>query len=319
VLRLSSCFVPAADEVHRLQTGKDAECRHFQGIAEQGHYAGRVKPSSTRQGIYAAAPSGVLLASINSRDAKAVAGMLERALEEWEGLAREQRLMGEVPSGEDVWRWERMRPEDGLILRVSSRDLMREEGEVSGWRALAWNRDVAWFRKEEARAFLPERIEAGATGEVPAVLVERLARLHLLDNVRGQVQAFAAEDIERARLGSRVSSVEDGVARVVFEGETRTRSEGRWPVQGFEDGLDPEEQSRGYEARLVGRGSFDLASGRFRELELVALGQRWGGTQFNGRHDDLAPSTMGVALVQVSGVAPEDRVAPALIWLYGWR
>ena len=56
-------FVPAADEVWHLQNRKDAECRLFQAIAEQGHYAGRSRPSTTRQGIYACTPSGRFLAS----------------------------------------------------------------------------------------------------------------------------------------------------------------------------------------------------------------------------------------------------------------
>ena len=38
----------------------------FEVIAEQGHFAGRVKPTPTRQGIYATAPSGRLSASVKS-------------------------------------------------------------------------------------------------------------------------------------------------------------------------------------------------------------------------------------------------------------
>ena len=43
---LMSGFIPVADEVHRLQTGEDRECRLFQKIAEQGHYAGRTQPTA---------------------------------------------------------------------------------------------------------------------------------------------------------------------------------------------------------------------------------------------------------------------------------
>ena len=39
-------FVPAADEVGRLQRGEDRECRFFQGFAEEGHYVA-VRPSGT--------------------------------------------------------------------------------------------------------------------------------------------------------------------------------------------------------------------------------------------------------------------------------
>jgi hypothetical protein len=100
VVELARAFVPVTDEVHRLQTGSDPECRLFQTIAEQGHYAGQTYPSITRQGTYAAAPSGVLLASINSNDAKAMAGMLRRALERWDVLSREERLLPNDLAGE---------------------------------------------------------------------------------------------------------------------------------------------------------------------------------------------------------------------------
>jgi hypothetical protein len=194
VVELARAFVPVTDEVHRLQTGSDPECRLFQKIAEQGHYAGQTYPSSTRQGTYAAAPSGVLLASINSNDAKAMAGMLRRALERWDVLSREERLLPNDPAGEtaQIRRAEQFYPEDGLVLNVFSRDLPRGEAtEADDWTAHAWNRDMAWFTRDEARTFLPpEPTGAGQRHEVPEPIVRRLARLHLVDNVRGQTPAF---------------------------------------------------------------------------------------------------------------------------------
>ena len=66
VKELMASFVAVADEVGRLQRGTDAESKLFQGFCEQGHYGGRTQPTNTRQGIYAIAPSGRFLASINS-------------------------------------------------------------------------------------------------------------------------------------------------------------------------------------------------------------------------------------------------------------
>ena len=56
---LARKFVLAADEVYRLQTGKDRECRWFQAMVQQK------RPGGTRQGIYVATAGGRLLASIN--------------------------------------------------------------------------------------------------------------------------------------------------------------------------------------------------------------------------------------------------------------
>ena len=68
VKELAAKFIPAADEVGRLQSGRDAECQLFQKIAEQGHYAGRTRPSFTRQGTYATTADGTFLASWNKND-----------------------------------------------------------------------------------------------------------------------------------------------------------------------------------------------------------------------------------------------------------
>ena len=114
MISLAASFVPAADEVWSLQHGQGVESKLFRTIAEQGHYAGRSKPSNTRQGIYAAAPSGALLASINSRDAGEVAGMLERALERWRELEPAERRLAELPAADaQGWETRSTRPSSG--------------------------------------------------------------------------------------------------------------------------------------------------------------------------------------------------------------
>ena len=79
VKELTAKFIPAADEVGRLQSGGDAECQLFRKIAEQGHYAGRTQPSRTRQGTYATTADGTFLASWNKNDPRFVA----RSLPSW--------------------------------------------------------------------------------------------------------------------------------------------------------------------------------------------------------------------------------------------
>src|SRR5579862_3315688 len=148
VLELAGKFVPAADEVYRmqnLQTGTDPECRLFQKFAELGHYGGR--PGTTRQGTYVATPSGLLLASINSNDPRRIEDMLRRALAKWQTLTRAERLLPNDPNKQwaAIKRPERFYPEDGLVLYVTSRDLPREASKPQpakgDWRANAWNLD----------------------------------------------------------------------------------------------------------------------------------------------------------------------------------
>lgn len=318
MLKLAAQFVPAADEVHRLQSGADAECRLFQKVAEQGHYAGRTRPSNTRQGTYAAAPSGVMLASINSNDPERVAEMLQRALAAWKTLPEAERLLpGDAAQDFGALRRnERFYPEGGLILRVNSRDLPREPA-VMGRGAKAWNQDFAWFTSEEARQLIPENPEAGRKREVPRPLVSRIARCHFVDNVRGQTFPYAEVDLKTTSLTSEVTAVDGAVVSLLLEGETSAASDGIWSVSGYRDMDSPTPQKRGMELRLRGHAKYDIQQRRFTEFELVAAGTRWGGTTYNGRGSDLEPAPIGFSMVLAGEGSP--RVAPAFLSAYGWR
>ncbi len=316
IVELARQFVPAADEVGFLQSRKGPECELFRKVAEQGHYAGRSKPTATRQGIYATAPSGRLLASVNTTDPRRMEAMLRRAIGQWEKMPREKRLLSRAPDPEAAapHRPERRYPTGGLILRVHSRDVAREK-KPSGWRSEAWNRDMAWFRKEEARRFLPSDAAPGSRHSIPESLVRRLVRCHLVDNVRGQTRAFPKSAIKRAELATRITAVEEGIVSLRLEGSTRAVERGTWPVGGYRDMHDPRAQERGIEVKLFGRARFDLQAQRFVVFELVAIGKRWGGTQYNGRRDDLPAAPIGFAFT-LAGQTAADRVAPAFWWAY---
>jgi hypothetical protein len=306
-----------ADEVHRLQRGQDAECNLFQKVAEQGHYGGRKYPTDTRQGTYTATPSGILLASVNTNDPRRMEQMLKSALEKWKTIPREERILKESPENQPTNRTERFYPQGGLVLKVISRDLPRENVKAD-WRANAWNQDFAWFKKEEARQFLPEQPKRNETYTVPASFVQRLARSHFVDNVRGQTSSYPENAVEKAVMNATVQRVQGQVVTLKLQGETRTVLKGTWPVRGYEDMTKPTPQERGMELSLLGSAKYDLKLERFVEFELLAVGKRWGGTQYNGRGDDLASAPIGFVM-QLAGHTPAERVAPEHFWSYGWQ
>jgi hypothetical protein len=304
VLKLVEKFVPAADEVYRMQnlkTGTDPECRLFQKFAELGHYR---RPGTTRQGTYCVSPSGVLLGSANSNNPERIADLLERSLAKWGMLTREERLLPTDPRKQlaDIKRPERHYPEDGLVLNVTSRDMPREKGKANptrakaGWRETAWNQDFAWFTKAEARQFVPPEAKVGKKQDLPVPLLHRIGCAHLIDNVRGQTSPFDESEVKKARLSTEVTAASGDVVTLRLEGGTRTAVEGR-----REHGLD---------MRLFGKATFDLAKGRFLNFELVAVGSRWGGTQLNGRRWDTDEAPIGI-LFTLAADSPCERVAPA--------
>jgi len=319
VAALARFFIPAADEVGRLQSGNDEECLLFQKIAEQGHYAGRTKPSSTRQGTYATTADGQLLISWNTNDPRVVASKLRQAIAKWQELRKSEEPPPDLPAldAEKLNREERFYPRNGLVLRVNTRDLPRDPPQ-EGRYAQAWNQDFAWFQKDEARQLMPPALTVDATHQVPRALVDRLARMHLVDNVRGQTTHFPKGAARELTLTSRITALEGDVVTLRLEGRTKTLEEGRWSIGGFRDADRPTAQSRGIELALLGRARYDIKQEKFVAFELVAAGMRHGGTQYNGRQRDLDPAPFG-ALLTLAGETPAERVPPEHFWAYGWK
>ena len=304
-------FVPVADQVDRLQAGADEDCVLFRKFADAGHSR---EPGGTRQGVYVATPAGKLLASINSSDPREVEAVIRKGLKAWGETPPQERTLPQDLDPKTAERWrqrEKLYPQGGLVLRVLCRDLPRDPGATKvpeQWQG-AWNLDYAWFRKEEARSLLPPNPRPGATHDVPRELVERLARLHLLDSVRAQTEPFDRENVEGARLKATVLDVTE-VGRLVslrFDGATRTARVVR-----------EKEEDRGFDAKLTGRAVYDAKAERFTSFDLLAVGNRWGGTSCNLRVGDPGPAPLGV-LLTLAGDSPAERLPPGFLGRYGWK
>jgi hypothetical protein len=299
-----------ADEVRRLLAGESEACRAFRVAAEQGHYASRTYPTCTRQGLYVLSPDGLLLGSdVMSATPWRVESLLVAALERWR----------ERPPGERAEPIDEGAPlavHSGMALKACVRDLVFPDpgGPPAPSADGSWNLDYVWLTQYESRFLAPEALVAGAERIVPRVLVERLARFHFVDSVRGETRPFAAHDIEVANLVSVVTSVREGTAILNLSGETSVSQEGFWPVDGFHDVDCPVPRRRGVRARLLGSGRVDVVTWTFSDLEIVAVATRWGGSKNNGRAHDLEPSTIGL-LVSLSD---EGIIPPAFLSEYEW-
>ncbi len=283
--------MPATDEVWRLQREADPDCRLFRRMVR-----GHERPSeATLQGFYVFSSGGACLGAGNSRRPEALERMLRAALQRWESLPDAQRRL---PKGTDLsprHRWEDSCPTDGLVLLGVVRDLP-PDGDPSRRRRQPFNRNPAWFSKAEARQWLPGDPVLGAKHELPPLLVERMACLQLVDTVRGQSLPFHQGQVTGSHFVTEVVGREGDSVRLRIEGRTQARA--------------PE---RSLCTRVVGLARYDLAKERFLEFELVALGVRTGGTEFNGRRRDPGPSRIGF-LFRIA--PPGWRVPPAFVNLY---
>jgi hypothetical protein len=308
IQELAARFVAATDEVWRLHHLKDPECQLFQTFMDEGIYRDR-RGHSTRQGIFAIAPSGVLLADINTTRPGPMRDMLKRALVAWDKLPKAERFLPYDPETRraQIKRGERRFPSDAVAMRVYVRDLPRKDVPAD-WRAKAWNIDHAWFRASELRSLLPANLKKKATKDWPQPLVDRIARLQLTDFVRGQTTPYAADALHAASLQTEVLKVKKGGIELRFSGKAQVNT-GTWSDR--PDGST----TRGIDVTLLGSATWDRRSDRFTTFELVAVGRRWGQTQFNFRQDDVDPAPIGWVLT----LAPDgERVPPAALGAYGW-
>jgi hypothetical protein len=328
IQELAALTIPTADAIERpgtsLEDGTTFEARFVQKFKKECNNL------ATYQGVFLVTPGGSLLAGSHEaiHDSRQTERLLRQGLEKWGKLPAAERLMSKDVLAKAVAELDEVDgrsqfPKDGLVLCVVCRDLPRSKPSTSPSRN-AYNADFAWFRKAEARAFLPEQPTRGAKATVRRDLVERLARFHFVDLVRGHTASFPQKAVERAELTAEVIDVKGNLVSLAYKGRTRTSEvhdgvhvEGKWNAKG--PGI-PEPQTRGVDARLEGQAVYDLKAEKFVSFELVAVAERWGGNAYNGRLDerDFGPAPMGVVL-KLAGDSAADRVPPLYFRSYGWK
>ena len=300
-------FVPAADEVWRLQRGNDAESLFFQRSVNGGK---PITDEGSRQGTWVLAPGGKLLAHANSSNPEHVLKVLAKGLERWSQLSGDERHLSPEAALTPGHRWEDSSPEGGLVLARYARDL--PTGKTSKGRR-RWNKDFAWFTQSEARQWLADDPQPGARHVLPKPLAMRLARFHLVDNVRGQTLPYAPEEIAKVELSTVVQKTDGKLVTLTISGSTSASANGPWLLP---DSMWTPTQTHPHsiETQLLGQATFDLATQTFTDFDLVAVGWRTGRTAWNGRSRDSSPGPIGFRFVLAP---PEPRVAPAFVAVYG--
>jgi hypothetical protein len=300
-------FIPVAADDWFQRRRQDAEGEFFRKVADQGPRKG--EGGSTRQGIYAFTADGKLLQYRNHQDPSVMRGFLLTALKAWDNIPPAQRAKGamRVPDLTKLdARFAPALPKDALIVNMHARILERTDDFFchgtcafpGGQRA---SHDHLWIRADEWQALLAKDARKGQHVAVPAKLLYRVARYHLVDNTRGEPPMWARRDVRNAEMKLIVEEVTAGEVRLKLTGAMLLATD-----------ADPKAAKRGYDVSLLGEIRYEPVKGKITRLNLVALGEHWGAGPYTGGARP-GRSPFGVAFELADPSRAANQVPPQAI------
>jgi hypothetical protein len=187
---LQSKFVPAVGNTHEVQNQRFESSKWFMGMARSINP--RVNNGVTAQGFYVAGADGTGYGFNNNRDPQRVSDFIKTGLE-----AFSRRPPVQVEIADDLLKSVSTRGPDPStsVLQVYSRIKPLPEGCDELNKGIG--RDFLWVYADEVKAI--------RAGTLPDDLVRRIARFHLVDNVRGEPDMWKPSeivaDLKLSRIG----------------------------------------------------------------------------------------------------------------------
>ena len=203
-------------------------------------------------------------------------------------------------------------PENGLALRMITRDLPRGS-KVRNTNPEDSNIDFVWFKKDEMLAIVPDNPSEGQLFPLPEFFAGRLARFNLIDSVRGETSPYDENQIKLDNVGLKVMKVSADTIKFVVYG----RSEAKRPPTKQVNPYTNHKITTEMGTDLVWSGAvvFDRKQQRFTRFDLLAAGKRWGGSLYNFRDNDPGPAPIGFAFQLIPDLSDEPT-APSFYRYY---
>ena len=236
-------------------------------------------PENTRthQGLYCMTAAGDYLSGGRGRQSNANARkLLNDGWRSWTKSHKNESGARPVPSDRIPVYGGNPLEEVGLKLRVSYRDLPRGEVKRPGDAKFPNPYNLGWFdlTPAEAMSLVPS---SESKTEISTDLFRKLATKKLKDSVRGQMNSWKDADFKNGTLWVEKIRESAGTLTLRLTGSAELR-------QG----------ERSFAPTLFGSATFDQEKRRFTDFKLLAVGQRTGKGNANGRETDLGPAPMAV-------------------------
>jgi hypothetical protein len=268
-------FIAVAIDQAYERRQQDAEGDYWRRIVDQSPRKGT---KGTTQGLYVVAPSGELLLFNNNRHPEKVLRLTKQVARDFASSDRAKIKATAIDSGKVDTRYNPKPPEGGLVIRARAKVLGGYEATEDRWRKVmqsALSRDNLWVTGTEHDLL--------AKGELPAKLVRRLARYHLVDNTRGEPPLWRDDEVRSLQVERTGDRIHGSVSLATKDGK------------------------RGFEARLL--GFVEVEKGRITRFDLVADGMFWG----EGRYTRRAPEgrfPFAVSFTLADGSDIADAIPP---------
>lgn len=266
VAMIQKNFVPVAIDVWYEQRRQDTVGEFFYNVVDQGRNKGKDR-DLTRQGLYCFTAEGVLLADGNNRVPEVLRGMFNAALTKFRSLPVANATRADSIAADP--RFDRPPPRGGLIVDVYGKILLEgaamQEAVRINERNAATSRDHLWITAAEVKALAPSQSKVGFKYPLPRSLALRIARYHLIDNIRGEPDLWNPAEVRALDVNLEVKGVAANEVALRLTGSVN---------------LATNNGGRTYEANLRGGLVFDVKKQTFSRFDLVALGDATGDSTY---------------------------------------
>lgn len=248
VAALRKNFVPVAANLRDLQ-GPDTEvARWFLAAAGKVNY--KVATGEEAEGYYVLATDGTPLAFTDWQDAGKVLDVLSKGSAAAKTHQTQPWQAKPTPPGHEL------PASDTSVVRTFCR--VRPIPEGSNPINASVGRDHLWIYADEVKALM-----AAPAGDhpFPPTLTARLARFHLIDNVRGEPDLWREDEVRKASFSFHRVGGSGPDARFAFSGSYAQRNESG---------------DRGLEGTLHGEFRISVADGRITRFRAYGEAQAWG-------------------------------------------
>lgn len=248
---------------------------------------------STAQGLYIIGADGRCYGWMNSHESTEVKAFLEHGLDLF---AKYPPNKIQIQPAVLAQRFSSAPYPSTLVVRVFSR--IRPVPANSDDTNNSVGRDHLWILAEEAKQIAAHTGQAQFS--LPSSLVARLVRYHLIDNVRGEPDAWNPDEVKRALFTARMVADSGAVKTYEFHGDFAQRTS---------------DNGRGIEGAIDGRFEISKSENRASHFRAFAKAIAWG----SGRYTQGAPAGrfgMVFALIDVNDTISKV-VPPEFMGEYG--